>query len=272
MPCALTIAGSDSGGGAGVQADLKTFAVLGVHGTCAITCLTAQNPSAVVALEAASPAMVAAQLGALFAELPPDAAKTGMLFDAPIIRTVSARWRQAAADVPLVVDPVMVATSGARLLQPAAIRALMDLLLPLATLITPNLDEAALLVGGPLRTLDELREAARALHRKFGAAVLAKGGHLAMPGEAVDVFFDGRREELLRARRIAGVSTHGTGCTYSAAIAAGLACGVPLRRAVRAAKAFITAAIAGSRRVGGHTVLGPARGTGFSLARGRAAD
>lgn len=273
LPCALTIAGSDSGGGAGVQADLKAFAALGVHGTSVITCLTAQNPRAVLAIEAASPEMVAAQLAALLAELPPDAAKTGMLFDAAIIRTVAAHWRRAAPGVPLVVDPVMVATSGARLLRPDAIRALTGLLLPLATLITPNLDEAALLVGGPLRTLDELRGAARALHREFGAAVLAKGGHLATPGEAVDVFFDGRREELLRAQRIAGVSTHGTGCTYSAAVAAGLARGLPLRRAVRAAKDFITAAITGSRRVGRHTVLGtPPGGGGFSLAPAPAAD
>lgn len=270
LPCALTIAGSDSGGGAGVQADLKTFQTLGVHGTSAITCLTAQNPRGVLAVEATKPVMVGAQLDALFAELPPDAAKTGMLFSAPIIRAVAARWRRSGAEVPLVADPVMVATSGARLLQPAAVRALTEELLPLATLLTPNLDEAALLVGAPLRTLGELREAARALHGRFGAAVLAKGGHLATPGEAVDVFYDGRREELLRARRIAGVSTHGTGCTYSAAVTAGLARGLSLRRAVRAAKEHITAAIAGSCRVGRHLVLGgPA--AGFSLERTRAA-
>ncbi|MFN0068888.1 MAG: bifunctional hydroxymethylpyrimidine kinase/phosphomethylpyrimidine kinase [Limisphaerales bacterium] len=270
LRCALTIAGSDSGGGAGVQADLRTFAALGVHGTSAITCLTAQNPRAVLAVEAASAAMVGAQLDALFAELPPDAAKTGMLFSARLIRGVAAHWRRSGTGIPLVVDPVMVATSGARLLEPAAIRVLTEELLPLATLLTPNLDEAALLVGAPLRTLAELRDAARALHARFGAAVLAKGGHLATPGEAVDVFFDGRREELLRARRISGVSTHGTGCTYSAAVAAGLARGLALRRAVRAAKEHITAAIAGSRRVGRHLVLGgPA--AGFSLERKPAA-
>ncbi|HMO66395.1 MAG TPA: PfkB family carbohydrate kinase, partial [Verrucomicrobiota bacterium] len=144
-----------------------------------------------------------------------------------------------------------------------------DELLPQAALLTPNLDEAALLLGAPLRTLEDLREAARALWRRFGAPVLAKGGHLATPGEAVDVLFDGRREELLPAPRVPGVSTHGTGCTYSAAVAAGLARGLSLRRAVRAAKAYVTAAIAGSLRVARHTVLGAPGGGGFSLATAR---
>lgn len=271
MPCALTIAGSDSGGGAGVQADLKAFLALGVHGTSVATCLTAQNPAAVRAVQAVTPAFVGAQLEAVFAELPPAAAKTGMLFSAPIIRAVADHWRRRGAGLPLVVDPVMAATSGARLLRPAALRALTEELLPQAALLTPNLDEAALLLGAPLRTLDDLRGAARALQRRFGAAVLAKGGHLAAEADAVDVFFDGRREALLRAPRVAGVSTHGTGCTYAAAIAASLARGLPLRAAVHAAKAYVTAAIAGSRRVGRHTVLGVPGTGGFSLATRRAA-
>jgi hydroxymethylpyrimidine/phosphomethylpyrimidine kinase len=252
--CALTIAGSDSGGGAGVQADLKTFAALGVHGASVLTCLTAQHPRGVTGVHPVPAAFVTAQLDAVFAELPPAAAKTGMLFSAALIRAVAAAWR--GRGTPLVVDPVMVATSGARLLKPAALATLTAELLPRATLLTPNLDEAALLLGAPLRTLADLREAARALHRRFGAAVLAKGGHLDTRGEAVDVLFDGRREFILRAPRVRGVSTHGTGCTYAAAVTAGLARGRGLLAAVRAAKRHVTAALAGSRRVGRHDVLG----------------
>ncbi|MCX8090436.1 MAG: bifunctional hydroxymethylpyrimidine kinase/phosphomethylpyrimidine kinase [Verrucomicrobiae bacterium] len=259
LPIALTVAGSDSGGGAGVQADLKTFAALGVHGISVITCLTAQNPRRVTAIEPVSPRMVRAQLEALFDELPPRAAKTGMLYSAGIIGAVAAFFedRSKAGDAPaLVVDPVMVATSGAVLLQPDAIRALREQLLPLATLVTPNADEAALLTGRTLRSLDDLREAACALHGQFGVAALVKGGHLPLR-DAVDVLFDGRRWLTLRARRIRGVSTHGTGCTYSAAIAAGLARGLTLVDAVRGAKRFVSRAIAASYRAAGHDVLHP---------------
>jgi hydroxymethylpyrimidine/phosphomethylpyrimidine kinase len=254
LPIALTIAGSDSGGGAGIQADLKTFAALGVHGTSAITCLTAQNPRAVIGIQAASPKILRQQIEAVFSELPPRAVKTGMLFSTPLIRVV-AEFFATGRRPPLVVDPVMVATSGARLLQPSAIRALETELLPLAALITPNLDEAALLLGRPLESVADVRNAARQLHKRFGCAALVKGGHLRSTTEAVDVLFDGRNELVLTAPFVRGVSTHGTGCTYSAAIAAQLALGRPLMAAVRRAKEFITQAISRSQRIGRHSAL-----------------
>lgn len=253
IPCALTIAGSDSGGGAGIQADLKTFAALGVHGATVITCVTAQNPRTVLGIEACSVATVKRQLQAVFAELPPEAIKTGMLYSAELMWAVAGFLRGRRQ--PLVVDPVMVSTSGRRLLRREAVRVLCEDLLPQATLVTPNLDEAALLVGHPLRSVEDLRWAARALNRRFGCAVLVKGGHLRGLREAVDMFYDGRQELLLSAPFIRGLHTHGTGCTYSAAITAGLARGLPLPRAVSEAKEFITQAIAQSRRVAGHTVL-----------------
>jgi len=253
LPVALTIAGSDSGGGAGVQADLKTFAALGVHGTSAITCLTAQNPRGVRAVEACSPAIVREQIAAVFAELPPRAAKTGMLFSAEIIHAVARSWR--ARKCPLVVDPVMVATSGAKLLEPDAVRALERELLPRATLLTPNVAEAEALLGTRLRVPEDLRAAARALHERFGCAVLAKGGHLATGREAIDVLFDGATEWLLTAPRVRGVRTHGTGCTYSAAVTAFLARGEKLEAAVRQAKEFVSSAIANSVRAARHDVL-----------------
>ena len=253
LPVALTIAGSDSGGGAGIQADLKTFAALRVHGTSAITCLTAQNPRRVTGIQACRPDMVALQIQAVLEELPPAAIKTGMLYNAAIIRTVGRLLEQHR--IPLVVDPVMVSTSGARLLQPAAERVLRKRLLPLATLVTPNLDEAALLTGRSLRSLEDLRTAARDLHRQFGCAALVKGGHLRGYHEAADVLFDGKTEWLLTAPFVRGVSTHGTGCTYSAAIAAFLARGQRLPRAVESAKHYITTVISGSQGVARHSVL-----------------
>jgi hydroxymethylpyrimidine/phosphomethylpyrimidine kinase len=255
-PVALTIAGSDSGGGAGVQADLKTFAALGAHGTCAITCLTAQNPEQVLAVQPAQPGMIAQQLDAVFAELRPAAAKTGMLFSAPIVREVARFWRSGRRP-PLVVDPVMVATSGAVLLDPKARRSLENDLLPLAVLITPNLDEARLLTGLDLTEPEDLRAAARLMADRYGCAVLVKGGHLRQTADAVDVFLDPRRkvELLLSAPYVRGLSTHGTGCTYSAAIAAYLAHGYPLAEAVQGGKRFITQAIVRSYRVHRHTVL-----------------
>ncbi|MEQ2005923.1 MAG: bifunctional hydroxymethylpyrimidine kinase/phosphomethylpyrimidine kinase [Limisphaerales bacterium] len=258
LPIALSIAGSDSGGGAGVQADLKTFAALGVHGTNAITCLTAQNPRGVSAIQSAKPAIVRAQLEAVFAELRPAAVKTGMLFDTAIIREVAAYFgKLRGPKPPLIVDPVMVATSGARLLKPAALRAMQQELLPLATLITPNLDEAEILVGAKLKSVGDLRAAAQTIHAGLGCAVLVKGGHLRDSREAVDVYFDGKTELLLSAPFVRSVSTHGTGCTYSAAIAAYIALGHDLPSAVQLAKDFITRAIAGSVRAGRHSVLNP---------------
>jgi hydroxymethylpyrimidine/phosphomethylpyrimidine kinase len=254
LPVALTIAGSDSGGGAGIQADLKTFAALGVHGTSAITCLTAQNPRGVYGIQACSTEIVRRQIKAVFDELRPAAVKTGMLYSAAIIGVVAESLRRPR-DVPLVVDPVMVSTSGAQLLKPAAVKALCAELLPLAAVITPNLDEAEILVGEKLSSVEDLRAAARELHRRFGCAALVKGGHLRGLREAVDIFYDGRQELMLSAPFVRCVSTHGTGCTYAAAIAGYLARGCPLPKAVERAKEYITQAIARSQTAAGHSVL-----------------
>jgi hydroxymethylpyrimidine/phosphomethylpyrimidine kinase len=255
LPVALTIAGSDSGGGAGIQADLKTFAALGVHGTSALTCVTAQNPRRVTGIQAIRADMVRRQIEAVFDELPPAAAKTGMLFSAEIISVVAGFFSQGQRP-PLIVDPVMISTSGTILAGPAAIRILQDRLLPLAALVTPNLDEVELLVGCKPRTQEELREAAREIHRRFGCPALVKGGHLRASKEATDAFYDGRKELLLKAPFVRGVSTHGTGCTYSAAIAAWLARGSDLPAAVERAKRFVSRAITDSRRAARHWVLG----------------
>ncbi len=253
-PVALTIAGSDSGGGAGVQADLKTFASLDVQGTSAITCLTAQNPKGVTGIQAAQPKIVRQQIETVFTELPPRAVKTGMLFSTEIIRVVVEFFTEGERP-PLIVDPVMVATSGARLLKPAAVKALQSDLLPLATLVTPNLDEAEILTGHAITSIDDLRGAAREIEYRYGCAALVKGGHLRGLSEAVDFFFDGETELLLSSPFIKGVSTHGTGCTYSAAITGYLALGCELPYAVELAKNYITQAIAQSTVSEGHTVL-----------------
>jgi hydroxymethylpyrimidine/phosphomethylpyrimidine kinase len=250
MKVALTIAGSDSGGGAGIQADLRTFAAHLVHGTSAITAVTAQNSVAVTDWVALEPRMVVAQIEAVASDMPVAAAKTGMLANRAIIAAVAeavARLR-----IPhLVVDPVMVAKSGDRLLDPDAEQAYARRLFPHAELITPNLAEAEALLGRSVRDLPAMREAARALREMGPAAVLVKGGHLA--GDAVDVFFDGNDLVELPAPRIQTPNTHGTGCTYSAAIAARLALGQGLLEAVRGAKAYLTEAIRRSYSVGrGH--------------------
>jgi hydroxymethylpyrimidine/phosphomethylpyrimidine kinase len=254
-PVALAIAGSDSGGGAGVQADLKTFAALHVHGTSVVTCLTAQNPRRVLAVEPCSPNMVRQQIEAVFEELRPAAVKTGMLFSAEIIRTVASCFK-GKKGVPLVVDPVMISTSGAVLLKPSALKALREQLLPLATLATPNLDETEILTGRKIDSVEDMRRAARELQAHLGCAVLVKGGHLRRVRDAADIFFDGRTEWLLTAPFVRGVSTHGTGCTYSAAIAAALALGHDLPRAVEIGKRHVTAAISRSYRIGKHFALG----------------
>ena len=256
-PVALTIAGSDSGGGAGIQADLKTFAALGVHGASAIACLTAQNPERVLAVEACSPGILRQQIEAVFEEMPPAAVKTGMLFSAENVRVVAEFFgaRAARPRVPLIVDPVMVSTSGAVLLKPAAMKILKEKLLPLATLATPNLYEAEILTGSKLASVEDLRAAAHEIHARFGCAALVKGGHLRGGREAVDIFFDGRMELLLCAPFIKGARTHGTGCTFSAAIAGYLARGCNLPQAVKRGKQLITRAIAASYRIGKHSAL-----------------
>jgi hydroxymethylpyrimidine kinase/phosphomethylpyrimidine kinase len=257
IPAALTIAGSDSGGGAGIQADLKTFAALGVHGTSAIACLTAQNPARVLAIEPCPPQMLRRQLDAIFQELPPAAVKTGMLFTAENIRVVADFFKNKKT--PLVVDPVLVSTSGAPLLQPRALKILMDRLIPLATLLTPNLPEAQILSDQRISSLDEMDAAAQSLYSQFGCAVLLKGGHLCGERQATDIFFDGKNRLVLRAPFVKGVRTHGTGCVYSAAVCASLARGEKLPRAVQIAKRFITRAIAKNYRIGHHFALGIGR-------------
>ena len=255
IPVALTIAGSDSGGGAGVQADLKTFASLGVHGATAITCLTAQNPVEVRGVQPCRPEMVRAQIEAVFEELPPAAVKTGMLYSTAIRRVVT-DWFGTGKRPPLVVDPVMIASSGAALVKNAARPIHLECLLALALLVTPNLDETGALLGiEPPRSVEQMRQAARRIQERFGCAALVKGGHLRQVRQAVDIFYDGETELLLEAPFVRGVSTHGTGCTYSAAITAYLAWGESLTRSVELAKEFITQAVAHSYRAGRHDTL-----------------
>lgn len=257
IPIALTIAGSDSGGGAGIQADLKTFAAFGVHGASAIACLTAQNPKRVLGIEPCSPKMLRAQLEAVFQELSPAAIKTGMLFSSQNIRVVVEFLKNNPrhARVPLVVDPVLVSTSGAKLLQTGGFKVLTDHLLPLAVLVTPNLSEAEILCGQKISSVEDMRAAGRKIHSRWGCAVLIKGGHL-HGKDATDIFFDGKNAILLRAPFVKGIRTHGTGCVYSAAICAALALGKNLPQAVQIGKRFITRAILRSRRVSGHFALG----------------
>lgn len=252
-PTALTVAGSDSGGGAGVQADLKTFAAFGVHGTCALTALTAQNTVRVEGVHVAPSAFVDQQIGAVLTDFIVGSVKTGMLATAEIISVVAAR--AARGELPnLVVDPVMIATSGDRLLEPDAERAYVDELFAHATVITPNIAEASLLVGRTLRTIDDQIAAAHWLFDCGSAYIVVKGGEIDGE-EAVDVVFDGITTNLLRSPRIATANTHGTGCTFSAAITARLAAGDTPERAIAAAKHYITAALqsaAGWRLGRGH--------------------
>jgi hydroxymethylpyrimidine kinase/phosphomethylpyrimidine kinase len=253
FPCALTIAGSDSGGGAGIQADLKTFSALGVHGVSAITCVTAQNPTTVRSVHPIPAQAVADQIGAIFATFPVRSVKTGMLFSSEIIHAVIDSL--AKTRVPLIVDPVIVSTSGSTLLKPKAVKALISQLLPRATLATPNRMEAERLLGMTISSPEELRQAAKEFHGRFGCAALVKGGHLASGSSAVDFYYDGQVELLLEAPFVRGIATHGTGCTYSAAIAAYCALGRKLPEAVIAAKEFISNAIAASYKCGAHSVL-----------------
>jgi hydroxymethylpyrimidine/phosphomethylpyrimidine kinase len=255
VPRALTIAGSDSGGGAGIQADLKTFSALGVFGMTAITALTAQNTAGVTAIVEMTPEFVGSQIDAVATDIGVDAAKTGMLSSAAIIERVADKIREHRL-LALVIDPVMIAKSGAPLLRPEAREALQHILLPLALVITPNLHEAGALLGRPVRTLPEMEDAARALQALGPRYAVVKGGHL--EGSAVDVVYDGDRVERLRADRIATRHTHGTGCIFSAAITAGLARGRPAAEAIREAKVFITRAIEAGIAVGaGHGPANP---------------
>ena len=258
IPIALTIAGSDSGGGAGLQADLKVFERFGVFGTSVVTAITAQNTRGVSGWSAVDAVLVRAQLDAVATDLRPAAIKSGMLADERVIGAVASGIR-AHGLRPYVLDPVMVATSGDPLLAQGAISAIVSELFPLATLVTPNLDEAALLLGDRLSTPDDMARAARRLVEERGAsAALVKGGHLAggRGSIVVDVLFDGTREERWERPRLTTTSTHGTGCTLSAAIAAGLAHGAALRDAIDAALAYVYRAIATAPGLGsGHGPL-----------------
>lgn len=248
-PIALTIAGSDSGGGAGIQADLKTFHAFGVFGTSVVTAITAQNTLAVTAVQRVDPAVVRAQMDALAEDLPPAACKSGMLADAEIIEAV-ADGLSAGDFGPYVLDPVMVAASGARLLERDAVGALRDRLVPLARLVTPNLAEATILTGCPVATPDDMRTAGQRILELGCEAVLVKGGHL--EGDAVEdllLWKDGHR--TWRAPKLEVGDAHGTGCTLSAAIVAGLARGRPLEDAVDVALDFTRRAIATAPHRGG---------------------
>jgi len=240
VKAALTIAGSDSGGGAGIQADLRTFAAHDVHGASAITAVTAQNSVEVRDWLAVPAEMVVKQIETVASDMPVAAAKTGMLANAEIVSAVAECLGRLALPF-LVVDPVMVAKGGHRLLKPEAERAYLERLLPLATLVTPNIPEAEALLGEPIADIGAMRAAAARLRARGARAALVKGGHL--EGDAVDVFDDGTQVLELRAERIDTPHTHGTGCTLSAAIAARLALGAPLVEAVRGAKAYVTEAI-----------------------------
>ncbi|HEY0972022.1 MAG TPA: bifunctional hydroxymethylpyrimidine kinase/phosphomethylpyrimidine kinase [Gemmatimonadales bacterium] len=255
MQIALTIAGSDSGGGAGIQADLKTFHRFGVFGTSVITAITAQNTRGVRDWSATASPLIAAQLDAVAEDLRPAAVKSGMLADAEVVRTVAEGLRRHAL-APYVLDPVMVATSGDPLLSNDAIAAIARELLPLADVVTPNLDETSILIGEKVRDVDGMERAARRLVHDMGArAALVKGGHLEGP-EAVDVLYDGTDAHHFRHPRLDTTSTHGTGCTLSAAIAAQLALGQPLREAVRLSLDWVHAAIASAPGLGsGHGPL-----------------
>lgn len=251
IPKAMTIAGSDSGGGAGIQADLKTFASLGVYGTCAITAVTAQNTRSVYAIAEVPEEVVASQIDVVMEDIGAQAAKTGMLSGASIVRVVSERLE--AWDLQkLVVDPVMVAKSGDYLLHQDAVRSVVEHLLPLAMVVTPNIPEAQVLSGIEIQSGDSAREAARIIASHGPKFVVIKGGHAA--GDPDELVFDGRDFTVLSGRRVATDNTHGTGCTFSAAIAARLAIGDGPLDAISFAKDFITRALESSYSVGrGHS-------------------
>ncbi len=249
----MTIAGSDSGGGAGIQADLKTFAAFGVYGTSVITAVTAQNTVAVTGVHEVPVEMIAAQVQAVMTDLGADAVKTGMLSSSAIIETVAAEMGRLGV-TRLVVDPVMVAKSGDRLLREEAVDALRSTLLPLAAVVTPNVPEAEALTGMRVRSGEDARRAAGRILDMGARSVVVKGGH--MPGDPVDLYYDGSRFLELPGRRVDTTSTHGTGCTFASAIAAGLALGHDLVDAVAGAKEYVTEAMSRAFPMGqGHGPL-----------------
>lgn len=248
-PVALTIAGSDCSGGAGLQADLKTFAAHDVYGMAVVTCVVAENPNKVISIKSMTARTVHEQIDCSMEGMSGIPVKTGILFSTSIIRACSARFSSLNAQLSkIVVDPVMVATSGAVLLQPDAIRALMKLIDAHADLVTPNLNEAEILVARRIRTPLQMEKAAQIIAQRFSCSVLMKGGHLRNPRHAMDFFWDGSHGSWLSSNRVRGVKTHGTGCTYSAAITANLSLGYSMLESVHRAKRFITHAIRSSHR------------------------
>ena len=241
MKTALTIAGSDSSGGAGIQADIKTMTANGVFATCAVTALTAQNTTGVTDILESTPHFLAEQLDAVFTDIVPDAVKIGMVSSAALIAVIAEKLRQYGAER-VVVDPVMVATSGAKLLRDDAIQALTSQLLPLATVLTPNIPEAEILSGLTITDAAGMEAAARTISQRYGCAVLCKGGH--QINDADDLLWRDGSGKWFRGRRIPNPHTHGTGCTLSSAIAANLAKGYDLDRSVERAKAYISGALA----------------------------
>lgn len=241
MRTALTIAGSDSCGGAGIQADLKTMTMNGVYAMSAVTALTAQNTTGVTAIQEATPDFLAAQLDAVFTDIFPDAVKIGMVSSAELIRVIAAKLRQYGAKN-VVVDPVMVATSGSRLLREDAMETLQKELLPMACVITPNIPEAELLCGHSITSAEGMQQAAAEIGAKLGCPVLLKGGHKL--NDANDLLWQNGQTRWFNGSRINNPNTHGTGCTLSSAIAANLAKGYPLEQAVEKAKAYISGALA----------------------------
>jgi hydroxymethylpyrimidine/phosphomethylpyrimidine kinase len=248
-PVALTIAGSDSSGGAGIQADLKTFAALGVYGVNAVTCVVAETPGKVSRIEPVSPDIVREQITVLAKNFPIAAIKTGLLCSAAIISAAARAVVDLGKKIPLVVDPVITATGGDPLLEKGAIAAYESELFPIASLITPNLDEASQLLGVEVKDRQSMERAGRDLQRKFKTTILLKGGHL-QDANAVDLLFVNGRLIEFSAPFVRGVATHGTGCTYSAAITAGVAKGLPLTDAIGDAKRFVTKAIRNHHRWG----------------------
>lgn len=247
IPAALTIAGSDCSAGAGAQADLKTFSALGVYGLTALTCVVAEIAGKVARIDPLPVESVRAQLEILAGAYPVRAAKTGMLHSVEIVREVARWWRESGWQIPLVVDPVMLATSGDRLLQESAVRVYEEELFPRAALLTPNLDEASILLDAKISSAAELASAGRALGEKYGVPVLMKGGHLE-GANAVDLLVSDGEVRAYSRPFVRGAALHGTGCTYSAAITAHLAHGVPLADAIERAKDFITRALTHSLR------------------------
>jgi hydroxymethylpyrimidine/phosphomethylpyrimidine kinase len=247
VPVALTIAGSDSSAGAGIQADLKTFSAFGVYGLTAIACVVAETPGKVSRIEPISAGIVYEQIAVLARNFPIAAAKTGLLCSGEIVEAVARAivdvLRKVDNRIPLVVDPVTVATSGDMLLTAEAMEIYERELFPIATLLTPNLDEAGKLIGEPIRDLEAMRKAGKQLQQKYAVSILLKGGHL-VRDDAIDLLFAGDKISEFSAPFVRGVATHGTGCTYSAAITAALASGLSLEAAVRRAKKFVTASIA----------------------------